>query len=354
MKKTKNSMKQTYIIGEIGQNHNGSVDLAKLLIEVVSRPIVDKLFGQQLKRMDAVKLTKRDLNQELSASQMSKIYNSPHSFGKTYGEHRSFLELSDDEHFELYKYAKSFGLEFVETLCAPGTLSLLKLFTPDKLKVASRDLTNLPLLEVLSETKLPLIISLGMAGKKELDNALEVITKYHSNISILHCVSEYPTQYKNINLNTIKYLKDNYSQYTIGYSDHSIGIATPLAAVALGAEIIEKHITIDRKMKGTDQAGSLAMDGIERMVRDIRNLEISMGENNLFICDDVQSSKDKLERSIATIKKLKVGHLLSENDIYMLSPGDGFKWDERYQILGKRIKTDLEKDEIIYPEKVEL
>jgi sialic acid synthase len=129
----------TYIIGEIGQNHNGSVDIAKLIIDLVSRPIVDNLFGNKLKGMDAVKLTKRDLKCELSASQMSKPYDSPHSFGRTYGEHREFLELTDEQHFEVYKYAKAYGLDFVETLCAIGCLSLLKLFTPDRLKVASRD-----------------------------------------------------------------------------------------------------------------------------------------------------------------------------------------------------------------------
>ena len=172
------------------------------------------------------------------------------------------LELNDEQHFEIYKYAKSFGLEFVETLCATGCLSMLKLFVPDKLKVASRDLTNIPLLYALAETKIPIILSTGMAGKKELDEALEVISKYHSNISILHCVSEYPTKPVNVNLNTIKYLQKNYSQYTIGFSDHTIGIATPLAATAMGAKIIEKHITLDRTMKGTDQKGSLGPDGI--------------------------------------------------------------------------------------------
>lgn len=343
-------MKNTYIIGEIGQNHNGSVDLAKLLIEVAARPVVDGLFGEKLKGMDAVKLTKRDLTQELSASQMDRIYDTPHSFGKTYGEHRQVLELNDEEHFELYKYSKAFNLDFVETLCAPGTLSMLKLFSPDKLKVASRDITNLPLIELMAETKIPIILSLGMAGKKELDDALEVITRFHSNISILHCVSEYPTQYKNVNLNSMKYLQENYGQFTIGYSDHTIGIATPVAAVAMGARVIEKHITIDRKMKGTDQAGSLAMDGIERMVRDIRNMEMSMGKEELFICDDVKTAKEKLERSIATIRQLKEGHILSENDIHLLSPGSGYKWNERNLIVGKKLKNDIPANEVLYPE----
>lgn len=341
-------MNSTYIIGEIGQNHNGSVDLAKLLIDVVSRPIHDKLFGKELKRMDAVKLTKRDLTQELSNSQMSRPYNTPNSFGKTYGEHREYLELNDEQHYECYIYAKEKGLDFVETLCAIGCLSMLKLFTPDKLKVASRDLTNLPLLEALAETKIPIIVSTGMAGKKELDDAINVISKQHSDISILHCVSEYPTQYENVNLNTIKFLQKSYGDYKIGYSDHTIGIATPLAAVAMGAEIIEKHITIDRQMKGTDQAGSLAIDGIYRMVRDIRNLELSFGVEDIFIEDSVKVAREKLERSVATLKDLNENHLLTENDICMLSPGDGIKWAERHSILGKRLSKPIAKGEIIY------
>ena len=343
----------TYIIGEIGQNHNGSVDLAKLLIEVAARPVVDKLFGEKLRGMDAVKLTKRNLSEELSASQMSRPYDSVHSFGKTYGEHRAKLELDDNQHHELYQCAKSFGLDFVETICSPKAAGMLNLFSPDRLKVASRDLTNLPLLETLAETKIPIIVSTGMAGRKELDDALAVITRYHEDIAILHCVSEYPTQYKNVNLKTISYLKKEYSKHEIGFSDHTIGIATPLAAVALGAAIIEKHITLDRKMKGTDQAGSLGIDGIERMVRDIRNLELAMGVEDIIICPDVTNAKVKLERSVATLKDLKAGHVLTENDIHLLSPGDGFKWNEREILLGKRLKNDIKANEILYKESLE-
>jgi len=345
-------MAHTYIIGEIGQNHNGSVDIAKLLVEIAARPVVDAFFGEKLAGMDAIKLVKRDLAHELSASQMNLPYDAPHSFGKTYGEHRAFLELSEEEHFEVYKHTKTFGLDFVDTICAPGALSILKLFTPDRLKVASRDLTNLPLLDAMAETKIPIILSTGMGGKKELDDALAIITRQHNDISILHCVSEYPTQYKNVNLITIRYLLDNYSQYTIGYSDHTIGISTPVSAVALGAKIIEKHITIDRQMKGTDQAGSLAIDGISRMVRDIRNMELSLGKYDLFVSGAVNRTKMKLERSIASIKDLEAGHLISETDLHLLSPGDGIKWTERYSIIGRRLKNPIPKDEIIYPDNI--
>ncbi len=338
----------TYIIGEIGQNHNGSVELAKVIIDLASRDIFDEVFGNQLKGMDAVKLTKRDLKQELSQSQMLKSYSTPHSFGNTYGEHREFLELNDEEHFEVYKYAKEKGLDFVETLCATGCLTMLKLFTPDKLKVASRDLTNLPLLNALAETKIPIIVSTGMAGKKELDDAIDVITKHHSNLSILHCVSQYPTEPKNVNLKTITYLLKNYSDYTIGYSDHTIGIATPVAAVAMGAEIIEKHITIDRRMKGTDQAGSLGPDGVHRMVRDIRILDQSMGIEDIFIVPETESAKIKLERSIATINLIKKGDVIKEENIHMLSPGDGLKWSEKDKIIGKKALVDIPGNEVIY------
>lgn len=339
----------TYIIGEIGQNHNGSVDIAKLLVEIVARPVKDDLFDKTLRGMDAVKLTKRDLNYELAQSAMNAPYNSPHSFGKTYGEHREVLELTDEEHFEVYKHAKAHQLDFVETLCAPTCLSILKLFTPDKLKVASRDLTNLPLLDAMGETKIPIIISTGMANEREVDEAIETLARHHSDISILHCVSEYPTHYENLNLASIPYMMKRYPQYTIGYSDHTIGISTPLAAVAMGAKIIEKHITVDRKMKGTDQAGSLGIDGIQRMMRDIRNFEEGLGQEGIFTAPSTASSRKKLERSVATKHDLKAGHVIAESDLILLSPGDGFKWRDRQEVIGKVLKEDIPSHEVIYP-----
>ncbi len=345
-------MKHTYIIGEIGQNHNGSVDLAKLIVDLVARPVRDEASDLDLDPMDAVKLTKRDLREELAGSQMNRPYNSPHSFGKTYGEHRAALELSDEQHYEVYRHAKSLGLDFVETLCSVGCLSLLKLFTPDRLKVASRDLTNLPLLSAMAETRIPIILSTGMAGKAELDSALETITHYHSDISILHCVSQYPTLPDNLNLRTITYLRKHYPQYTIGFSDHTIGITAPAVAVGMGAEIIEKHVTIDRRMKGTDQQGSLGPDGVNRMVRDIRITERWLGHEDLYIEPAVAAARVKLERSIATRRTLEPGHVIIEDDLHMLSPGDGFKWIDRDKVIGATVTKAIAADEIIYPDSI--
>lgn len=346
-------MKSTYIIGEIGQNHNGSVDIAKLIVELIARPVKEDDFNIELKPMDAVKMTKRDLNEELTVSQMNRIYDTPNSFGRTYGEHRAFLELSDEEHYEVYKYAKEKGLDFVETLCAKGCMSLLKLFTPDYLKVASRDLTNLPLLEAMAETKIPMILSTGMSGKKELDDALDIITKYHSQISILHCVSQYPTHPDNLNLRTIEYLKKHYGQYRIGFSDHTVGISAPIVAIGMGAEIIEKHITIDRHMKGTDQAGSLGPDGVNRMVRDIRIAERWLGEEELYIDKSVMGSKVKLERSIASKRNIKKGEIIKMEDLHLLSPGDGFKWSQLNEVVGKTVCEDIPANEIVYPKYIQ-
>ena len=336
-----------YIIGEIGQNHNGSVDIAKLLVDLVSRPVHEELFGLTLNSMDAIKLQKRDLSVELTDSAMN------HSFGRTYGEHRAALELSNEQHFEIYKHVKTKGMDLIETICSIGAMSLLKIFTPDKLKVASRDLTNIPLISALAETKIPIILSTGMASNIELDDAIKTILRYHSNITILHCVSEYPTQPQNLNLNTIEFLKENYSEYSIGFSDHTIGIVAPIAAVAMGVSMIEKHITIDRRMKGTDQSGSLGPDGINRMIRDIRLMELGMGKKELFIDSSTDIARVKLERSIALKKEIKKGKVITEDDIHMLSPGDGFKWRDRKQLLGRKALKNILQNEIIYQGDIE-
>jgi sialic acid synthase len=152
-----------------------------------------------------------------------------------------------------------------------------------------------------------------------------------------------------LNLRTIAYLQKHYGQYTIGFSDHTIGIAAPIVAVGMGAEIIEKHITLDRSMKGTDQAGSLAPDGIRRMVRDIRIAEHWLGEEKLYIDESVSASKIKLERSIASMRDLMPGEVIREDMLHMLSPGDGYKWRQLQEVVGRTVKNKIAANEIIYP-----
>ena len=344
----------TYIIAEIGQNHCGSVDTAHALIESVAVPIRDDLDDSHLQGVDAIKLTKRDLQFELTHSAAARPYDSPHSYGETYGAHRHELELTYDEHHACYDHAKSLGLDFVLTICAPTCVPhILARFTPDAIKVASRDLTNGPLLQVLAETHLPLILSTGMAGPGELNDALKLIEQHDGNLhSILHCLSQYPADYRRLNLATIDWLIGNYGSVDchIGFSDHSIGIAMAPVAVALGAQVIEKHVTLSRAGKGSDHAGSLEPDGLRRMVRDIRNTERALGMYSMFRDEVVAGTRAKLERSIAAAVPIAAGETIDESNTCMLSPGTGFRWTARNLVYGRQAKRDIPAKELVRPE----
>lgn len=328
---------EVYIIAEIGQNHNGDIEMAKKLIDMAAMPIFDTFGNRQLRGVNAIKLTKRDMAEELTVDDYNRPYDSPHSFGKTYGEHRERLELNYEQHAELEQYCHNKGLEFVETLCSPKTLHLLEICKIDYIKIASRDLSNVPLLERVAETKVPVILSRGMSDQSEIDAAIKIFECHHSNITLMHCVSQYPAEYKNLNLRSINALINNYGQkFRIGYSDHSPGIMAPIMAVALGAKVIEKHITLSHALKGSDHAGSLEMEGLWRMTRDIRNAEEALGDDEIKLSDAVKTSLSKLRRSIAINQSLDAGEILKEHMLVMLSPGNGMRWQERNKILGKK------------------
>lgn len=341
------SINETYVIAEIGQNHNGDINIAKKLIDQIDRYTYDEHSGDRYNKCNGIKLTKRDLDEELSKEGMQRPYTGPNSFGPTYGEHREFLELSYDDHVELGNYIKSKGFEFVQTLCSVKTLKLLDMIEVDQIKVASRDLTNIPLIEALAKRPEPIILSTGMADEKDLSTVIDIFNSSNKrNISILHCISQYPAEYGNLNLNTISWLKEQLN-YKIGYSDHSIGTHIPVAAVAMGAEIIEKHVTLDTSMKGTDHKGSADMNTFHQMMHDIRSLEFGLGKWGMFRDDSVTAAKQKLERSLATKVDLSVGTELKEEHLHMISPGNGLKWNNRHEVIGKMVNHNVKKNTII-------
>ena len=339
---------EIYVIAEIGQNHNGDINICKKLIDQLVVYSYDEITGERLNTINAIKLTKRDMNEELTNEAMKIEYKGRNSFGKTYGEHREFLELSYEEHCEISDYVRGKGVDFIDTLCSPSTVKLTEMTKIDKIKIASRDLTNIPLLNEIGKTNLDVILSTGMAGKKEIDNALKIIDDGVRHISILHCLSQYPAEYSRLNLSSIKKLQQMYGkEHTIGYSDHSIGSHIPLAAVAMGAKIIEKHVTLDRNMKGTDHKGSAEPQEMKELVHNIRTFEKSIGEENIFRDESVISASDKLERSLALKNNLKKNQIISRDDIYMISPGNGFKWNDIGKFVGKKINKDLEKNTLL-------
>ena len=339
---------EIYVIAEIGQNHNGDINICKKLIDQLVVYSYDEITGERLNTINAIKLTKRDMGEELTNQALESEYKGRNSFGKTYGEHREYLELSYEEHCEISDYVRNKGVDFIDTLCSPTTVKLTQITKIDKIKIASRDLTNIPLLNEIVKTDSDVIISTGMAGKREIDEALKILDDGVRHITILHCLSQYPAEYSRLNLSSIKKLQEIYGdKHTIGYSDHSIGSHIPLAAVALGAKVIEKHVTLDKNMKGTDHKGSAEPQEMKELVHNIRTFEKSIGEENIFRDESVISASDKLERSLALKNNLKKNQIISKDDIYMISPGNGFKWDDINKFIGKKINKHLNKNTLL-------
>lgn len=325
----------TYIIAEIGQNHNGDINIAKKLIDMAAR------CGA-----NAVKFQKRDIPSELTKEAFNKPYDNPNSFGKTYGEHREYLELNEEQHLELKEYALAVGITYFCTPCDIPSVELLERIGCPFYKVASRDLTNLPLLENLSALKKPIIISTGMADLEDIENALVALKAKPENVLIMHCTSEYPCKLENVNLNAINTLKNKFG-YLVGYSDHTSGVIISATASTLGAVAIEKHITLDRTMKGTDQPGSLEESGLKKLIEYIRASEKAMGTGEKLINPATKGSKEKLSRSITSKIEIKSGTILTEDMITLKSPGTGLKWIQKELILGKKAKQDIEDDVIL-------
>ena len=333
---------ETYIIAEIGQNHNGSIDICKSLIDQLVEPVYDQTSGTEIKTIDAVKLIKRDLNEELSMEMMGLLYPSEHAFGRTYREHRQYLELSYEDHCEIAEYAHGQGVDFIDTICSPRVIDRIDFNCLDKIKVASRDIDNIPLLKKIRERKANVILSTGMTGETELITALDIVDTGTNEVCILHCLSQYPAQFDRLNLNSIpKLIKDYGDRCVIGYSDHSLGIHIPLAAVAMGARIIEKHVTLDKTMKGTDHACSAEPDEMRKLAFNIRTLQQAFGKHAIFKDEVTNPAEMKLGRSLASKVDLKKGEILSEYHIHMISPGNGLKWDMVQSVVGKRLKKDI-------------
>ncbi|THH39515.1 N-acetylneuraminate synthase family protein [Neolewinella litorea] len=328
----------TFVIAEIGQNHNGSVDMAKKLIDMAVR------CGA-----DAVKFQKRDIPSELTKSAFDKIYDSPNSFGRTYGDHRIALELNEAEHLELKEYALSVGIPYFCTPCDVPSVEMMERIGVPFYKVASRDLTNLPALEAMGKTGKPVIISTGMASYEDIDDALEVLGKDRSDIIILQCISQYPADMENVNLQVMHTLREKYGKIT-GFSDHTAGIVASVAASVMGAAVIEKHITLSRAMKGSDQAGSLEEPGLKKMIEYIRLSEKAKGDGVKVVNPATRAAKEKLARSVTSNCDIPRGTILTEDMLCLKSPGTGLTWKDRTEILGKTAQMDIDADATLLPE----
>ena len=271
--------KPCYIIAEIGINHNGDIDIAKRLIDLA------KLSG-----CDAVKFQKRTVDIVYTAEELAKPRENP--FGETNGDLKYGLEFGQEEYQELDKYCLDKKMPWFASCWDEGSVDFIDQFNVPCYKIASASMTDDDLLRHTKAKGKPIIMSTGMSTLEQIDHAVEVLGK--DNLIILHTTSTYPAYYEELNLSVIPALKKRYD-VPIGYSGHETGIATSTAAVALGACVVERHITLDRSMWGSDQAASLGPNGIIKMVGEIRLLEKSLGDG----------VKRVIEREEPIIKKLR-------------------------------------------------
>jgi len=324
-----------YIIAEAGINHNGSMQTAKQLVDIAAQADAD-----------AVKFQKRKLPQ----TYVSRIVEDPAvaEMGVEYTvSNLKDVLLTDTQYRRLADYCVEKDIEF---LCSPwdtDSVHFLEDIGIPIYKVGSPDMTNFILLERLIETGKPLLVSTGMSEEKEIDRTVEFLRKHEVDFGLLHCRSTYPSPYYNLNLNFINELRSRY-EVPVGYSGHERGIAVSSAAVAMGACVIERHFTVSRDMEGPDHSASLEPEGLNKLIRDIRNIEESKGTPRRYITRGEYNNRVSLGKSLTTTQKIVTGEEITREHLTAKSPARGISPQELYTVVGKRAQRDIQADELLH------
>ncbi|WP_029214904.1 N-acetylneuraminate synthase family protein [Kallotenue papyrolyticum] len=325
-----------YVIAEIGHNHQGDLEKAK------------ELFRQAKEcGANAVKLQKRDNRSLFTAAMYNKPYDHEHSFGKTYGEHREFLEFGMDEYLELKRYAAEIGITFFATAFDFVSANFLAELDMPAYKIASGDLKNIPLIKHVAQFQKPVIVSLGGGTIEDAQRVYDAVMPINPRLAFLHCTATYPTVAEEINLRVITTLRERFPEIVIGLSDHYNGIAMAVGAYVLGSRIIEKHFTLNHTWKGTDHALSLEPIGMRRMVRDLRRIRLALGDGVKRVYPSEESAMFKMGKSLVAARDLPRGHRLTWQDIAIKSPAQGLPPFEIDRIIGKTLRHALAADEPI-------
>lgn len=326
-----------YIIAEAGDNHNGSFDLALRLIDAAAEAGADCVKFQTFKTEEVIskRARKAEYQKDTTGNDESQY------------EMVKKLELPFEDFIKLKNYCTDKHIQFLSTpFDIPSVEFLSKLNLPFW-KIPSGEITNLPYLLSIAKTRKPVIMSTGMCEMGEIQTALNVLKENGTpKITLLHCNTEYPTPYEDVNLNAMKTLKEQFG-VEVGYSDHTKGIEVPIAAVALGAAIIEKHFTLDKNMEGPDHRASLEPDELTEMVTSIRNIERAMGDGIKTPSRSERKNIDIARKSIVARHSIIKGELFSENNITTKRPGSGISPMRWFDVLGSTAKRDFEEDELI-------
>jgi N-acetylneuraminate synthase/sialic acid synthase len=325
-----------WVIAEIGHNHQGDVEKAKQLFREA------KLVGAA-----AVKLQKRDNRTLFTRDAYTKPYEHENSFGRTYGEHREFLEFGRDEYLELQRYARELGIIFFATAFDIPSADFLAALDMPAYKVASADLKNIPLLTHVARLGKPMIVSTGGGTLEDVRRAHDAVMPINPRLAILQCTAAYPVNWEEMDLRVITTYRALFPEVVVGLSAHDNGIAMAVAAYTLGARIIEKHFTLNRAMKGTDHAFSLEPVGLRKMVRDLDRLHVALGDGTKRCYPSERPGITKMGKKLVAARPLEPGQRLGEADVAIKSPGDGLPPCELPNVLGRTIRKALDVDETI-------
>lgn len=325
-----------YVIAEIGNNHQGNLDTALEMIKVAAT------CGVQ-----AVKFQKRSNKSLYTKAYYNREYDNENSYGATYGEHREFLEFGFDEYVKLKKCAEAKGVEFMVSAFDFESVDFLEKLGVTCYKIASGDLTNIPLLEHIVKLDKPMFVSTGAATMEEVQLAYKTVLAYNEKLCLLHCTAGYPTEYQDLNLKIIENFKRIFPRAIIGYSGHDNGILAPVIAYMLGATVVEKHFTLNHSWKGTDHKFSLEPVGLRKQVRDLRRLDISLGDGKKGLQDFEKIARVKMGKGIYAAKPLTAGSIITEEDICFKSPGNDTPPYLINRIVGRKLKKDLEEESTV-------
>lgn len=330
-------MDNVYIIAEAGVNHNGSLELAKALVDKAVEAGADAVKFQTFKTeniackdADKAEYQKNTTNSDENQFEMLKR-----------------LELTPHMHEEIIQYCEKKGITFLSTPFDLDSIDYLNEIGISIMKIPSGEITNYPYLKKIGQTKKKVILSTGMSELEEVEAAIKVLRENGSNnITVLQCNTDYPTPYSDVNLNAMLTMKEKLN-VPVGYSDHTMGIEIPIAAVAMGATVIEKHFTLDRNMEGPDHKASLEPEELQAMVQAIRNVELALGSGVKRPSKSEEKNISIVRKSIVAKKDISNGDLFTAQNLTTKRPGSGLSpmcWDE---VIGQKAKKDFRRDELI-------
>jgi len=358
-------MPNTYIIAEAGVNHNGSLEIARELIDAACEAGADAVKFQTFKTEKTISKKAPKAEYQMSLTDGNE----------TQYDMVKKLELDEKAHYELASYARSKGIKFLSTAFDIESVDLLVALGVDVLKIPSGEVTNAPLMLKISSAGLPIIISTGMCTLGDIEQALGVVafgylkmdrpgienfrTAYFSKegqkilkekVTLLHCTTEYPAPLEEVNLKAMLTMKEAFG-LPVGYSDHTKGINVSIGAAALGAVLIEKHFTLDKNMAGPDHQASLEPDELKAMVTGIREVEKALGNAQKLVSASEGKNMDIARKSLTAFQDIKTGDVFTETNVIVMRPGSGISPMHYWELIGKQASKAYEKDDLIsFPE----